>query len=195
VLVNVTYSYAIVVTAAKSVQEAEQWHEEEKIRSLVFSNKWVKNFLSRGGVSRRKITTEDKVVPTDEEIRRVLKIGQDMYIAGGHEPHTCYNFDETGLTYAEGPTHIWCPGDQRRATNIGISNTKLRITAVISVNGLGQFAPLMLIIKHSQSSEAKPDQTKMKVITELFKKEGFRAEEGWVKNIWEKSLTIKGVLT
>ena len=51
----------------------------------------------------------------------------------------------------------------------------------------------MLIIKHSQSSEAKPDQTKMKVISELFKKEGFRAEDGWVKDIWEKSLTIKGV--
>jgi hypothetical protein len=99
VLVNVTYSYASVVTAAKSVQEAEQWHEAEKRRSLIFSNKWVKNFLSRGGVSRRKITSEDKVVPTDEEIRRVLKIGQDRYIAGGHEPHTCFNFDETGLTY------------------------------------------------------------------------------------------------
>ena len=93
---NVTYSYAIVVTAAKSVQETEQWNEDEKIRNLVFSNKWVKNFLSRGGVSRRKITSDDKVVPTDEEIRRVLKIGQDMYIVGGHEPHTCYNFGETG---------------------------------------------------------------------------------------------------
>jgi DDE superfamily endonuclease len=116
-----------------------------------------------------------------------------MFIAGGHEPHTCFNFDETGLTYSEGPSHISLPGDQRRATNIGISNTKLRITAVIAVNGLGQFAPLMLIIKHSQSSEAKPDQTKMKVITELFTKEGFRAEDGWVKEIWEKSLTIKGV--
>lgn len=158
---NVTYSYAIVVTAAKSVQETEQWNEEEKIRNLVFSNKWVKNFLSRGGVSWRKIISDDKVVPTDEEIRRVLKIGQAMYIAGGHEPHTCFNFDETGLTYAEGPSHIWCPADQRRATNIGISNTKLRITAVIAVNGLGQLAPLMLIIKHSQSSEAKLDQTKM----------------------------------
>jgi hypothetical protein len=133
------------------------------------------------------------VVPTDEEIRKIMKIGQDMYIAGGHEPHTCYNFDETGLTYAEGPTHIWCPSDQRHATNIGISNSKLRITAVIAVNGVGQFAPLMLIIKHSQSSEVKPDQTKMKVITELFKKEGFRAEDGWVKDIWEKLLTIKGV--
>jgi hypothetical protein len=110
-----------------------------------------------------------------------------MYIAGGHEPHTCYNFDETGLTFSEGPSHIWCPCDQRRATNIGISNTKLRITAVIAVNGLGQFAPLMLIIKQSQSSEAKPDQTKMKVITELFKKERFRAEDGWVKDIYWKS--------
>jgi DDE superfamily endonuclease len=193
VLVNVTYSYAIVVTAAKSVQETQQWHEENKIQNLVFSNKWVKNFLSRGGVSRRKITTEDKVVPTDEEIKKILKIGQDMYVAGGHEPHTCYNFDETGLSYAEGPSHIWCPGNQRRAINIGISNTKSRITAVIAVNGVGEFAPLMLIIKHSQSSEAKPDQTKMKVITELFKKEGFRAEDGWVKDIWEKSLTVKGV--
>jgi PIN domain nuclease of toxin-antitoxin system len=53
-----------VVTAAKSVQETEKRHEEEKIKSLVFSNKWVKNFLTRGGISRRKITTEDKVVPT-----------------------------------------------------------------------------------------------------------------------------------
>jgi hypothetical protein len=90
-----------VVTAAKSVQETEQWQEEQKIKSLVFSNKWVKNFLTRAGVSRRKITTEDKVVLTDEEIKRILKIGQDMYTAGKHEPHTCYNFDETGLTYGD----------------------------------------------------------------------------------------------
>ena len=33
----------------------------------------------------------------------------------------------------------------------------------------------------------------MKVITELFKKEGFRAEDGWVKDTWAKLLTIKGV--
>jgi hypothetical protein len=63
-LVNVTYSNAIVVKAAKSVQETQQWHEEEKI----FSNKWVKNVLYR-----EKITTEDKVVPTDEENKKNMK--------------------------------------------------------------------------------------------------------------------------
>lgn len=192
-LLNVTYSYAIVITAAKSVQESEKWCAENKISSLVFSNKWVQSFLKRGGVSRRKITSDDKNLPTDAEVRNILKIGQNMYIEKGHEPHTCYNFDETAFTYSIGPTHIFCPTDQQRATNIGISNTKLRITAVIAVNAVGQFAPLMLIIKHSVSSEARPDQTRMKVIPELFKKDGFKAEDGWEICTWAKELTIKGV--
>ena len=50
-------------------------------------------------------------------------------------------------------------------------NEKMRITAIVAVTGLGIFAPLMMIIKHSTSSEAKPDQTKMTVIRELHKKE------------------------
>lgn len=190
---NVTYSYAIVVTAAKSVQETAEWAGVQSINKLVFSNKWVKKFLKRGGVSRRKITSDDKDVPAAEEINRILKIGQDMYINKGHEPNTSYNFDETAFTYSIGPSHVFCPGDQQRATNIGISNTKLRITAVIAVNAIGIFVPLMLIIKHSVSSEARPDQTGIKVIPELFKREGFTSNDGWEKLIWEKQLTIKSV--
>lgn len=144
-------------------------------------------------MSRRKITCDDKNLPTDAEIVRIMKIGQSMYVEKSHEPHTCYNFDETAFTYSIGPTHIFCPTDQQRATNIGISNTKLRITAVIAVNAVGKFAPLMLIIKHSVSSEARPDQTRMKVISELFKKKGFTAQDGWEISVWEKELTIKGV--
>jgi DDE superfamily endonuclease len=193
VLVNVTYSYAIVATAARSVQGLELWRTDESVQKLQFSHKWIKGILNRGGMSRRKITKEDKAVPDDEEIRRILKIGQDLYISHGHRPETCFNFDETALTYAIGPSHMFCPVDQKRATNIGINNDKLRITAVIAVNGVGWFAPLMLIIKHSASSEMKPDQTKMKVITDLFKKEGFTHRDGWIINKWEKTITIKGV--
>lgn len=188
-----TYSYAIVATAARSVQESERWNHEEKVQNLQFSHKWVKGILNRGGMSRRKITKEDKIVPDDNEVRRALKIGQDLYVANGHRPDTCFNFDETALTYAIGPSHMFCPGDQKRATNIGINNDKLRITAVIAVSGVGWFAPLMMIIKHSVSSEIKPDQTKMKVITELYKKDGFSEREGWKIGTWEKSLTIKGI--
>ena len=74
---------------------------------------------------------------------------------------------------------LYCPINQKRATNIGISNTKLRITAVIAVSAEGTFAPLMIIIKHSVSSEAKPDQTTMTVVRDLHKKPGFTVSDGW----------------
>ena len=163
------------------------------MQQLTFSNKWIKSFLSRGGVSRREITREDKAVPTDEEIHEVLKIGQNRYVEGGHTPQTCFNSDETAFTWAIGPTHSYCPKNQPRATNIGISNTKLRITAVIAVNAVGEFAPLMLIIKHSVSSEKRPDQTGMTVIRDLHKKVGFRESDGWFLKIWQKEVTLNSV--
>ena len=38
----------------------------------------------------------------------------------------------------------------------------------------------MLIIKHSVSSEKRPDQTGMTVFRELHKKLGFRESDGWL---------------
>ena len=104
IIVNVTYSYAIIITAAKCARQDEKYVNEKSIESLNFSHKWVKGFLKRGGLIRRKITIEDKATPTDEEIRRILNIGQDIYINKGHNADTCFNFDETAFTYAIGPT-------------------------------------------------------------------------------------------
>jgi DDE superfamily endonuclease len=167
------------------------WAENIKIQNLMFSNKWVKNFLDRGKMTRRLITKEDKNVPSDEEILRVLGIGQKLYIEKQHEPRTCFNFDETAITYASGPKKVYCPKDQSRATHLGVSDSKVRITATIAVNAEGVFAPTMFIIKHSASSEDKPDQTTMKVIPELHKKEGFTVNDGWELHTYEKRLTIK----
>ena len=123
----------------------------EKIDKLKFSNKWVKAIFQRGGLSRQKIAREDKAIPDDDVIANTLRIGQDLYVAHFHIPRTCWNFDETAFTWAIGPSYMYCPGNQQRATNIGISNDKVRITAVIAVNAIGEFAPLMLIVKHSAS--------------------------------------------
>jgi hypothetical protein len=61
----------------------------------------------------------------------------------------------------------------------------LRITAILSVNGLGEFASVMLILKHSskpisetQPDQTQPDQTTMKVLFDFHKKIGFREEHG-----------------
>ena len=175
------------------MQSRNRWRENSKIHDLKFSHKWTRAFLSRGGLTRRKITKEDKDVPDDDEIAYVLDIGQQLYIENGHDTNSTFNFDETAFTWAIGPTHIFCPGDQKRATNIGISNEKMRITAVIAVSAAGDFAPLMLILKHSVSSETRPDQSRMKVIRDLHKKPGFTVNDGWKLFSWEKEMTITGV--
>ena len=62
------------------------------------------------------------------------------------------------------------------------------------MNALGEFAPLMLIIKHSVSSEKRPDQTGMTVIRELHKKPCFTEIDGWVLKIWENEIKLSGVI-
>ena len=104
------------------VQQKDHWREHEKIKEMQFSNKWIYGFLKRGGLSRRKITRDDKDLPSDDEINKVLKMGQELYLRNGHTPNTTFNFDETAFTWAIGPTHMFCPGNQQRATNIGISD-------------------------------------------------------------------------
>ena len=107
-LLNVAYSYPIIATTAKKVQSESMWTDNNEIKKLKFSNKWVKKFLLRAKMCRRKVTKEDKNVPTPEEIKRILGIGQNIYIEKGHRSETCFNFDETAVTYAIGPTHVYC---------------------------------------------------------------------------------------
>lgn len=143
---------------------------------------------------RRKITTDDKNVPSDDEITRIMNIGQTMYRDFGHSKKTTINMDETAFTYAIGPEYMYCPTDQSRAQNIGIPNTMLRITAVVAVSGEGEFVPLFIIIKHSVSSEDRPDQSGMRVIQDLHKKnDGFGVRDSWELIKWSKEVTIKGV--
>ena len=61
------------------------------------------------------------------------------------------------------------------------------------MNAVGEFAPLMLIIKHSVSSEKRPDQTGMLIIRELHKKVGFRESEGWLLKIWQKEVMLNSI--
>ena len=65
---------------------------------------------------------------------------------------------------------------------------------VVAVSGDGKFVPLFIIIKHSVSSEDKPDQSGMRVIRDLHSKnKGFGKDDGYDLIKWTKDLTIKGV--
>jgi DDE superfamily endonuclease len=174
---------------AKEVQNSEKWRNNDKVKQLKFTNHWIFDFLTRGNFRRRKITTGEKSRPTDEEVNRIMELGQTLYRTYLHSPNTTWNFDETAFTWAVGPTHMFVPVNQNRAQQLGVSNAKLRITASIAVSGEGKFAPLFLIIKHSVSSDARPDQRGMRVIPSLNCKQGFRQEDGWHLKTWTRELT------
>jgi hypothetical protein len=84
---------------------------------------------------KRKITRDDKKTPPIADIIAKMKEGQAMYIRFGHSPGNTWNMDETCVTWAIGPVHMYVPADQQRASNIGIPNTKLRITAINKLFG------------------------------------------------------------
>ena len=48
---------------------------------------------------RRNIAIDDKLIPSDEEIRRIMNIGQKMYKDYRHDKNTTVNMNETAFTY------------------------------------------------------------------------------------------------
>ena len=121
--------------------------------------------------------------------------GQQLYTSFDHSPSNTWNMDETCITWAIGPVYMYVSNNQQQASNIGIPNTKLRITAVIAVNGIGEFAPLMFIKKLSVSSESKPDQSTMMVIKKIHTNKSIKygVEDGWELKFLVKTMTTKGV--
>ena len=79
-MANVTYSYAIIKATALSIQEKDEWSDSMTVSKLSFTNRWIKSFLTRCGLSRRKITCEDKDVPGSHEINTIMAEEQKTYI-------------------------------------------------------------------------------------------------------------------
>ena len=191
IVVSFIYSYEIIIEAAKKMQMQFERNNDSSVKSLMFSPHWVRDFLNRAKMKRRKITTDDKKIPEASEIMRIMGIGQKMISDYEYTAKEILNMDETAFTYAIRPEHIYYPNDQSRAQNIGVPNMKLRITAVIAVFATEDFAPLFIIIKHSVSSVQRPDQSNMAVIKTMFNKnEGFGVKDGWTLILWTKELTI-----
>ena len=189
IVANIMYNYELIKTAAKRTQEELIWQEVPSVQALRFSNHWVHSFLQRAGFRRRKITREDKKVPSLEEIWRIMGEGQAAYINGQFVPVQVLNMDETAFNFALGPLYMYIPTEQKRAHDSGATDAKARITAIVTVDGLGEFLPLIMIVKCSKSSSERADQTSMRVLDNL-QREVLTRQKGWDMHIWENELTL-----
>ena len=190
IVANVVYTYAIVVRAAEELQKSEKYKDDKLVQRFKFSNRWVRNFLHRNKFVRRRITREEKNIPSEVKVREVMTELQKKYNDNKIKLAYCYNMDETGINWQNGPLYMYVPDDADRAT--GSAASKARITAIIAGNVLGEFAPVMVIVKHAHSSKTHPDQTKHTVLDILMRKLNKLDDNNWELFVWEKEIEEDG---
>jgi len=87
---TIAFSYAIMRARAVKVQVSAKWSANLQVQQLKFSNNWMKKFLKRHKVSRRRITTDRKNRCSLEEIRERLKQNQEAILSGGYSLSQIY---------------------------------------------------------------------------------------------------------
>ncbi len=202
VVANVAYSYAIIQLAAATTMKEDPWASDAKLLKLKFSNKWVKGFLRRSTLRRRRNTSSVKVVPSAEVVAARMKEIQTVIDAGPvggqpagqsqhYEKSDIINADETASHYALKPVDQYVPKGTKRGSSPAFDD-KARFTSMLYGDGEGTMLAIFNIIKCTVKSA---DLRSSTVISALHKKEGFRQEEGWTLRMWSRELTftVKGV--
>ena len=189
---NDLHSYAIVQTAAKAVQAKAKWENESSVARLKFGCTWVHSFLHRYGMRRKRVTAAHKGNrPSDEEIQSVMEGIQRTIVENRIPPKFTLNTDETGVFYGQGPKLQWVPEGSTHGgvrASQAFSDMKDRFTANLTGSGEGDLLPEFQIIYCSVS---KPDMSRVKVIDNLHKQQGFQQSDGWTQKWWTRTLPIK----
>jgi hypothetical protein len=66
---NVAHSYAVIQRAGEMVEALPQFKEDDKVQKLKFSRCWVRGFLRRAALRRRRVTATEKILPPVAEVR------------------------------------------------------------------------------------------------------------------------------
>jgi hypothetical protein len=111
VLANIAHSYEIIQMAAADAQRSPPWAGDASVRRLAFSHKWVRGFLDRATLRRRRNTSSDKPAQAPGVVRARMAEIQAVISAGpvggqppgqppGFAPDDVVNADETASRYA-----------------------------------------------------------------------------------------------
>lgn len=190
---NIIHNRNLLISAAEKVRNRDHWingetAEAERVRKLKFCPQWCINATKLFSLKYSKVSRNVTVLPDETTVRKAMQKGQDLYVQKGHTYETTINMDETAVFWENGATHVWKPVAQDRGCSSGASQSKGRITAILAVNAAGIQLPCMGILRHSKSSKQAPDQTKMRVVSDLLKINGFSEADGWYLKTWSTTL-------
>jgi hypothetical protein len=196
---NVMHSYEVIREMASIAQKEPRWALDESVQALKFSNNWIHKCLSRNGLRRRKITTDDKFQrPDPEEVRPIMQQIQQKIKELGLGLEDVVNADETGVFFATQPTHQYVPaGCPRASAAEGDNNRRYTVLLWASADGVMHepFGVLGCAMKGADLSGSR-------ILTKMMKKtkDGqppvFDPDE-WDYGVWARrvALTLNGKAT
>ena len=183
---NVAHSHATIRLAATMVQKTAFFLKDSKIQALKFTPPWIKGFLRRAALRRRRVTAVEKVLPPVEDVRKRMGEIQTVIVQGGYTEDETISADETGVFYGAPPKNQYVPETAERAT-AAESDDKARFTSLLAGSVVGNMLPSFNIIKMTVKG---PDLTRSRVLDNLMLKPGFSTADGWEKQIWRRQLTL-----
>ena len=184
---NIIHSHDIIRKAATVARKIEPFLSDEKVQKLKFTRTWIKGFLKRNTLRRRRTTTCAKAVPSQEQVRERMGAIQKTIVDGGYAPDQVHSSDETGMIWGAGPKHQYIPDTADRASTPP-GDEKSRFTSLETGDGSGFMVPSFHVIKCS--SKTPKDLSRTRVVHNLHALAGFTAAEGWALREWTKTLTI-----
>ncbi len=198
VVANVAHSYEIVKLAAETTRKKEPWATDAKIMKLKFSNKWVKGFLRRLTLRRRRNTSNDKVLPLPhvvaarmKEIQAVIELGpaggQPVGDSQTYDLDDIVNADETASRYALKPLNQYVPEGAARGASPDFDESA-RFTSMLGGTPTGKMLPIFNIIKCTIN---RPDLSTSTVINKLHQQPGYTHTDGWTLGVWSRVLVLK----
>ena len=145
---NVAHSYAVIQRAAETVQKMAPFDARENIKAKKFSKPWVKGFLARAALRRRRVTASEKVLPSNEVVRGRMGEIQKVIVDEKYTDEETISADETGIFFGAPPKNQYVPESAARGT-AAESDDKARFTSLQWGKGTGKMGPSFNIIKMS----------------------------------------------
>ena len=183
---NVAHSHAVIKKAAETVQKMPAFTSDEKVKKLAFSPMWVRGFLRRAALRRRRVTATEKVLPPVEEVRGRMTEIQKVKVDGDYKDDETISADETGVFFGAPPKNQYIPESAVRAT-AAESDDKARFTSLLWGDGEGNMGPSFNIVKMSVKG---PDLSSSRVLDNMMAVPGFTTADGWEKRIWRRKLKL-----
>ena len=189
-IANVAHSYTAVQTAAKTAATEEPWAPDPGVSKLKYSKKWVKGFLRRNGLIKRKVTaSSNKTHPKTEEVRETVTKIQAEIQRLRLKPEDIINADESGIMISCVPKCQYTL-DGERSGNFPDGTEKARFTVHMGGTAAGDLLPPFIILRCSVKTADMSGSTLLDN-KHLMAADGFQEKDGWSNHLWQKEVSTK----